>query len=53
MTFFDFEKKEEYLLRLNSDKSLCQYIHFTVMRFSDLKETLTDTTADSIFEKFR
>ena len=27
--------------------------HYTVMRFSDLKETSTDTTADSIFEKFR
>ena len=26
---------------------------YTVMRFSDLKETSTDTTADSIFEKFR
>ncbi len=25
----------------------------TLMRFSDLKETSTDTTADSIFEKFR
>ena len=26
---------------------------YTVMRFSDLKETSTDTTVDSIFEKFR
>ena len=32
---------------------LDQPIHYTVMRFSDLKETSTDTTADSIFEKFR
>ena len=26
---------------------------YTLMRFSDLKETSTDITADSIFEKFR
>jgi hypothetical protein len=31
----------------------CSAPQYTVMRFSDLKETSTDTTADSIFEKFR
>ena len=28
-------------------------LHCTLMRFSDLKETSTDITADFIFEKFR
>ena len=27
--------------------------HYTVMRFSDLKETSTDMAADWIFEKFK
>mgnify|MGYP007022698028 CR=1 FL=1 len=40
-------------MNFNSGGVFSKDTQFTVMRFSDLKETSTDTTADSIFEKFR
>ena len=50
---FSTQKEKEGEGAKNLGYGSADTTHCTVMRFSDLKETSTDITADSIFEKFR